>query len=57
MNLRGESLRFQSARDSNPTASSSSPLKWTKDIRFSRFKPTLAISRGIDSTAGSKRSL
>ena len=32
------------------------PLKWTKDIVFSRFQPTLAVSRRIDSTAGLKRS-
>jgi hypothetical protein len=52
MNLMGVMASFSIRQGFKSLVHSSSPLKWTKDIRFSRFQPTLAVSRGIDSTAG-----
>jgi hypothetical protein len=52
MNLREVITAFSVRQGFKSLAHIFSPLKWTKDIDFSRLKPTLAISRGIDSTAG-----
>lgn len=52
MNLMGVMASFSIRQGFKFLAHSEGLFEWTKDIDLSRLKPTLAVSRGIDSTAG-----